>query len=151
MNRHDPARGEIEQALDDIDDAITAFVDGHPDAFLAWWALDDGVTLAGGRGGPIVVGNDAVRARLGRVSSAYGAAPHATSFASERLHVEAGRDVAYVVQRERFAFAARPGTASTRTPPADQVYRVTMGLRREAEGWRVTHRHADAAITEHAT
>ena len=135
----------FDEVLDGLDEAIEAFVDGRPEAFLARWTRTEDVSLAGGRGGPIAHGQAAVRSRLQRVSALYGDAPYDTAFSTERVHVCAGRDVAYVVQHERFRFTPRraapgmPGPA----PRPDQVYRATMTLRREHGAWRVTHRHAD--------
>lgn len=135
----------FDDLLDALDATIDAFVDGRPDAFLAWWTRSEDVSLAGGRGGPITRGRSAVRARLQRVSAMYGDTPYDTSFSSERVHACAGRDVAYVVQHERFRFSMRAGaspTPASEAPPG-QVYGATMTFRREDGGWRVAHRHAD--------
>ena len=142
----DHARNDaFDRVLDELDEAIDAFVDGRPHAFLACWTRSQDVSLAGGRGGPIARGWSTVRARLERVSSLYGDAPYDTSFSSERVQVCAGRDVAYVVQHERFRFSVRGGASPTPASeaPPDQVYRATMTFRLEDGGWRVTHRHAD--------
>jgi SnoaL-like protein len=52
-----------------------------------------------------------------------------------------GADFAYLVQREimhsRLASQAEPST---------QELRATMVFRREADGWRIVHRHADLQI-----
>lgn len=135
----------FDEVLDALDEAIDAFVDGRPEAFLACWTRSEEVSLAGGRGGPIAIGQAAVRARLERVSALYGDAPYDTAFATERVQACAGHDVAYVVQHERFRFTAHqavPGMPEPQ-PLADQVYRATMTLRREHGAWCITHRHAD--------
>jgi ketosteroid isomerase-like protein len=47
----------------------------------------------------------------------------------------------YVVQRERIDFTP-PGAE-----PTTREYRVTMVFRREPEGWRIVHRHADPQVS----
>jgi ketosteroid isomerase-like protein len=146
MEHAEHARDDaIDHVLDAIDDAIDAFVSGRPEAFLRWWTRSEEVSLAGGLGGPIVRGQDAVRSRLARVSAGYGNA----AFTSERVHVCAGRDVAYVVQHERIRVNPARGAAASASPAiGDRSYRVTMTLRREHDGWRVTHRHADPHLRD---
>lgn len=148
QHRHDA----FSDVLDTLDDSIAAFVAGSPEAFLTLWSQSEEVTLAGGRGGPVESGQAAVRARLARVSAAYAATPYATGFTTERIHVCAGHDVAYVVQHERFRFTPTGASAlSAAEPPPEQVYRATMTFRHEDGAWRVTHRHADAVLEERTT
>jgi ketosteroid isomerase-like protein len=53
----------------------------------------------------------------------------------------ASGDLGYVVQMEHIRFLV-PGQADE----SRRDYRVTMVFRREAEGWRLVHRQADAQM-----
>ena len=52
-----------------------------------------------------------------------------------------GADFAYLVQRE--VISSHVGSQSE---PSTQKLRATMVFRREANGWRIVHRHADLQI-----
>ncbi len=55
----------------------------------------------------------------------------------------AGGDLGYVVQLEHIRFHV-PGQAEA----SMRDYWVTMVFRREADGWRIVHRHADSQMTK---
>jgi uncharacterized protein (TIGR02246 family) len=61
-------------------------------------------------------------------------------FEVTELHVTAGADVA-------FAWALlRCGTAEEFAQEPDRRLRLTIGLRKDADGWKVTHEHHSFAI-----
>lgn len=118
-----------------IDAAQDAFAHGRPAAFKALWSHGATVSLAGGHGGEFETGWDKVAARLDWASATYQEGER-----SNRLiggHV--GDDVAYLMRIE--IIEARIGGAAARSR---QELRVTMVFRREPEGWRIVHRHADS-------
>jgi ketosteroid isomerase-like protein len=57
----------------------------------------------------------------------------------EEIGSAVGTNFAYIVQTEQIRFRV-PG----RTEPSILELRVTMIFRREADGWRIIHRHADS-------
>lgn len=112
------------------------FVQGRPAAFQALWSRADDVTLCGGFGG-VERGWKNVTDRLGWVSKKYS---DGTRTREEISRTVAG-DFAYLVQRE----VIRSRVAS-QTEPSTQELRATMVFRREADGWRIVHRHADSQM-----
>lgn len=63
----------------------------------------------------------------------------------ERIVSNAKGDLGYVVQMEHIRFHV-PGQEKEST----RDYRVTMVFRREADGWRILHRQADAQTVKQA-
>ena len=112
------------------------FVQGRPAAFQALWSHADDVTLCGGFGG-VERGWQNVTDRLSWVSKKYSDGTRTR----EEISGMVGTDFAYLVQTEiiysRVASQAEPST---------QELRATMVFRREANGWRIVHRHADLQI-----
>jgi ketosteroid isomerase-like protein len=111
------------------------FAQGRPEAFKALWSHADDVTLCGGFGGRVECGWENVAARLDWASSKYSDGTRSMQTISGRVASE----LAYVVQTEVIRFRA-----AGRTERVNQELRVTMVFRREAEGWRIVHRHADS-------
>ena len=77
-------------------------------------------------------------AQLERAASYYQDG-HATSF--ETVTQGVGPDVAYTVEIERFE--AKVGG---QPEPSEFALRVTCIYRREADGWKLVHRHADPRV-----
>ena len=116
-----------------LETAEEEFVQGRPAAFQALWSHADDVTLCGGFGG-VERGWQNVTDRLSWVSQKYSDGNRSR----EEITRMVGADFAYLVQREiihsRVASQAEPST---------QELRATMLFRRDADGWRIVHRHAD--------
>ena len=116
-----------------LETAEEEFVQGRPAAFQALWSHADDVTLCGGFGG-VERGWQNVTDRLSWVSQKYSDGTRSR----EEITRMVGADFAYLVQREiihsRVASQAEPST---------QELRATMVFRRDADGWRIVHRHAD--------
>ena len=77
-------------------------------------------------------------ARLDWASSKYSEG----SRSREDISGTIGADIAYIVQTEVIHFRV-PG----QTEQSRQDLRATMVFRREADGWRILHRHADSQIS----
>ena len=118
-----------------LEAAEEGFARGHPADFKALWSHTDDVTLSGGLGGAIELGWAKVAERLDWASSNY--ADGGRSRQEFGGLVEA--DFAYLVQKE--IIEARIGGRSERVK---QELRVTMVFRRNRDGWRIVHRHADS-------
>ncbi len=119
-----------------LETAEHEFAQGRPAAFKALWSHGDEVSLCGGFGG-VESGWDKVGARLDWGSSKYSDGTRS----SEEIRSTVGDDFAYIVQKEviRFRIAGRIELST-------QELRVTMVFRREADGWRIVHRHADSQM-----
>lgn len=118
-----------------LETAEVEFANGRPEEFKALWSHDDHVTLSGGLGGAIEVGWDKVAARLDWVSPKYSGGTRSRQEFSGYV----GDDFAYLVQKE--FIEARVGN---QTEHSKDELRVTMVFRREADQWRLVHRHADS-------
>jgi ketosteroid isomerase-like protein len=114
--------------------ALEAFITGDPSPVLALWSMRDDTTLANPFGPP-VRGRDAVRHAATRAASQIA---DGESFSVERISSFATPDLAYELEIHRFQ--AKMGGADELAPVS---LRVTTIYRREADGWRVAHRHAD--------
>jgi ketosteroid isomerase-like protein len=119
-----------------LENAEEEFVRGRPAAFQALWSGADDVTLCGGFGG-VERGNQNVTDRLSWVSKKYSDGTRTR----EEISRMVGADFAYLVQTE----VIRSRVAS-QAEPSHQELRATMVFRREADGWRIVHRHADLQI-----
>jgi SnoaL-like domain len=119
-----------------LESAEHEFAQGRPAAFKALWSHDDEVSLCGGFGGT-ESGWNKVAARLDWASSQISEGTRS----SEEIRSTVGADFAYIVQTERIRFRV-PGRAEQSTLDL----RVTMVFRRESEGWRIVHRHADSQM-----
>ena len=130
---------DFDAFLASVDAAQAEFARGDPGAFKALWSHSDEVSLFGGHGGVIVVGWDDVSARLDWASSTYRDGHRST----DNISGHVGEDFAYVVRKE--TIEATIGGGATRSK---QQLRVTMVFRRDREGWRIVHRHADSQMSE---
>jgi ketosteroid isomerase-like protein len=82
-----------------------------------------------------------VMARLNWVSTKYSDGTRTR----EEISRMVGGDFAYVVQKEVICFRV-PG----KTEELRQELRATMVFRRESDGWRILHRHADSQTSTQA-
>jgi ketosteroid isomerase-like protein len=110
------------------------FAQGRPAAFKALWSRSDDVSICGAFGG-IESGWKNVAARLDWAGSQFSEGQRTR----EEIGSAVGTNFAYIVQTEQIRFRV-PG----RTEPSILELRVTMIFRREADGWRIIHRHADS-------
>lgn len=118
-------------------EAATRFYDGQPGAVKALWSHADDTTLSGAAGGETAKGWSNVSARLDWASAQFSKG----SKDVELIQKTVSGDFAYVVQYEHILFQPPGKSARSR-----RDYRVTTIFRREPEGWRVVHRHADTLM-----
>ncbi len=113
--------------------ADTALHNGDAAPRKALWARTDPVTLFGAA--MMTTGWPAIEAIFDWLAARFA---DCTSFEIEVVAAGASGDLAYLVALEHTT-ASLGGD-----PPASYSLRVTTVCRREAEGWQVIHRHADA-------
>lgn len=118
-----------------LEAAEEEFARGRPGAFKALWSHADDVTLSGGLAGNVELGWPDVSARLDWASAQYADGTRSR----QEIGGSVGAELAYLVQTE--VIEARIGGRAERSR---QALRATMVFRREPEGWRIVHRHADA-------
>lgn len=131
---------ELQAMLDKYPEAATLFYNGRPEAVKALWSHSDDVTLSGAAGGATAKGWNDVSSRLDWASSQFRDANGTKTI--EQIQTVVSGDFAYTVQYEHIRYH-RPGQQEL----AKRDYRVTTIFRREPEGWRVVHRHADTLMT----
>lgn len=119
--------------------ALEAFTQGDPEPVLALWSKRDDATLANPLGPP-VRGWEAVRDASVRAATQVA---DGEAFSVESISTYATTDLAYELEIHRFR--AKIGGADELAPLS---IRVTTIYRREDEGWRVVHRHADPITGE---
>ena len=136
MSNNREADSEWSAFMTRLETAEHEFAQGRPAAFKALWFHGDEVSLCGGFGG-VESGWDNVGARLDWASSQISEGTRS----SEEIRSAVGADFAYIVQTEQIRFRV-PGRAEQSTVN----FRVTMLFRREPDGWRIVHRHADSQM-----
>lgn len=119
-----------------LEAAEEEFVQGQPAAFQALWSHADDVTLCGGFGG-VERGWQNVITRLGWVSAKYSDGTRTRHEISSMVRPDFAHLVQTEVIRSRMAGQAEFST---------QELRATMVFRRESDGWRIVHRHADSQV-----
>jgi hypothetical protein len=132
----DLADSEWVSFIENLEAAEYEFAQGRPAAFKALWSHADEDSLCGGFGG-VESGWDKVGARLDWASSQVSEGTRSR----EEIRTTVGADFAYIVQTERIRFRI-PGRAEQSTLDL----RVTMVCRRDSDGWRIFHRHADSQM-----
>ena len=131
---------DLEEFVERYHRTVEAFIKGDPSPQERIWSRHDDVTLAG---------NPARSARA-RVDRGVGQPPpcgysqlsDGEVLAVERISGYSSGDLAYIIEIEQ----ARVRLGGAREP-ADVSLRVTSIFRREEDGWRVLHRHADPITT----
>jgi ketosteroid isomerase-like protein len=117
--------------------ALDQIAKGSPDGYKALYSVGEDITLGNPFGG-FGRGTAAVYEQIERAASHYRDG-ETTSF--ETVSQFVGADVAYTVEIERFK-AKVGGQRET----SDFALRVTCIYRREDDGWKLVHRHADPRV-----
>ncbi|MBX9400611.1 nuclear transport factor 2 family protein [Lysobacter sp. BMK333-48F3] len=130
---------DLQAMLRKYADAATLFYNGRAEAVKALWSHSDDVTLSGAAGGATAKGWSEVSSRLDWASSQFLDANGTKRI--EQVQTAVSGELAYIVQYEHIRYR-RPGYPEG----AQRDYRVTTIFRREPEGWRVVHRHADTLM-----
>jgi len=128
---------DFEDLVTQARDALDQIAKGNPDGYKELYARDEDVTLGNPFGG-FGRGTEAVYEQLERAASHY---RDGETVAFETVSQSVGTDVAYTVEIERFR--ARVGD---QPEISDLALRVTCVYRRQANGWKLVHRHADPRV-----
>ena len=129
---------ELNELRDQYHRSVAAFIQGDPDVQKPLWSRRDDVTLANPLGPP-VKGFDAICEAADRAAEQIS---DGEGYTFDTVSWVETADLAYEVglQRNRAKLAGAP----EKVPIS---LRVTTVFRREEDGWKIVHRHADP-ITE---
>jgi len=125
---------DLAQAIEQNHRALDAFVRGDPEPLKALYSRRDDVTVANPFGLPVRGWSDAAQT-MERAASQY---RDGEAIGFERISEYATADLAYTVEVERYR--TKVGGAAD---VGSVEIRVTTIFRREGDGWRIVHRHAD--------
>ena len=125
---------DLNELRDQYHRSVAAFIRGDPDVQKALWSRRDDVTLANPLGPP-AKGFDAVCGVMDRAAEQIS---DGEGYAFETAAWVETADLAYEVGLERSR--AKLAGAAEKVPIS---LRVTTVFRREDDGWKIVHRHAD--------
>ena len=125
---------DLAQVIEEYHRALEAFVKGDPEPNKKLFSRGDEVTLANPLGPP-ARGWNQVETTLDRAASLL---REGEAMRFERISEYATADLAYILEIERTR--AKAAGADEMSPIS---LRVTTIFRREDDGWRIVHRHAD--------
>jgi ketosteroid isomerase-like protein len=130
-------RAEFGAFYDKVTRAEAELFQGRPESLEVLWSRAPDVTLFGVSGGSGEHGWDKVGPRLDWTHTQYSDG----ILTVERIASYVDGNLGYVVQREKVRFKV-PGQT------ADSILeiRATWIFRRERDGWRIIHRHADSLM-----
>lgn len=134
----DGSPNDLEDVIERYHGALDAFARGDHEPARRLYSERDDATL-GNPFGPFVRGSEQVTEAMTRAAANYRDG-HASGFDLVSKHV-AG-DIAYTVEVERLR--SKIGGAQEL---ASVALRVTTVFRKEDDGWRIVHRHADPITT----
>jgi ketosteroid isomerase-like protein len=125
---------DFDQVVEESHRAWGEFVRGDAEPAKKLFSQKDDVTIANPFG-PVQRGRENVAATMERAATLY---RDGEVIAFERMAEQTTPDLGYIVEVERYR--ARIGGRPDITPV---TLRVTSVLRREDDGWKIVHRHAD--------
>ena len=125
---------DLEEFLEQYHRTLEAVVKGDPSPQERLWSRRDDVTLANPLGPPALGWTEVSNALRRAVSQL----SDGEVLASERISGYSSGDLAYFLEIERF----RVKVGGAREPLPSSL-RVTTIFRREEDGWKILHRHAD--------
>lgn len=129
---------DLDQLRDLYHKSVAAFIRGDKDAQKYLWSERDDVTLANPLGPPAKGFEEVCQV----IDSAFALISEGESYTFDILSLVETPDLAYEIGIERSV--AKLGNAAEKVPIS---LRVTTVFRREDDGWKIVHRHADP-ITE---
>jgi ketosteroid isomerase-like protein len=129
---------DLDQLIERYHSALSEFMTGNPEPAVAFFSHRDDVTLANPFG-PVARGLNQVKRAAERAAINYRGG-RAIGF--EPFAKCVTNDLAYLVEVERYE--AKVGDRDVLMPLA---LRVTSIFRRETDGWKLLHRHADPITT----
>jgi ketosteroid isomerase-like protein len=130
-------RAGFDAFFDKVTKAEQELFRGRPESLKALWARTPEVTLFGVSGGSGEHGWEEVGPRLDWTNTQY----RDGTLTVERIASYVDGNLGYVVQREKVHFKV-PG----QTQESVLGIRATWIFRREGDGWRIIHRHADSLM-----
>jgi ketosteroid isomerase-like protein len=130
-------RAEFDAFFDKVTKAEAELFRGRPESLKALWSHSPEVTLFGVSGGSGEHGWEQVGPRLDWTNTQYSDG----TLTVERIASHVDGNLGYVVQREKVRFTV-PG----QTQKSILEIRATWIFRRERDGWRIIHRHADSLM-----
>jgi len=133
---------DLNKLRDQYHQSVAAFIQGDPDVQKPLWSRRDDVTLANPLGPP-AKGFDAVCQVM---DSAALQISEGDGYTFDTIAWVETADLAYEVGIERNR--AKLGGAAEKVPIS---LRVTTVFRREDDGWKIVHRHADPITTPRPT
>jgi ketosteroid isomerase-like protein len=132
--------GKIAELYAAVAAAQAQFAEGRAGAFQALWSPAEDVTIFGAFGG-CESGWSAIQPRLAWAASQF----RDGRWEYEPIAAMFGSEIGYTVGLERTAALIGGDTS-----PTTQELRVTHVFRREADQWRIVHRHADPLMATKA-
>ena len=123
----------LKEALTDHIDAERALHEGNITPRLRTWSHSDEVSVFGA-GVPLRTGWRDVRAVFDWLATRFTACDH---YEFELLAADADGDIAYIAGIEHYRATTASGDSVHNTLRATHVFR------READGWKIVHRHGD--------
>ncbi len=130
---------DLEQVIERYHQALDEFARGDPEPVKALYAHTDDVTLANPFVGPPAHGWNEASAAMDYASSNFRDGKMTNS---EMVQAFIGSDLATILELEEWQ--AKVGE---REEVAPFRLRVTTTFRRDDEGWKMVHRHADPIVT----
>lgn len=124
----------LDDAIEASHRALAAIIRGDLEPFMALYSDADDITI-GNPFGPFAIGRDATRAAGTRAASNY---RDGEIVGFDRIATHEADTLACVVEVERFSVRL-----ANATEQASVALRVTSLYRRDADGWRLVHRHGD--------
>jgi ketosteroid isomerase-like protein len=131
FNNFDQVIAQARAALDQI-------VKGNPEDLKALYSRGEDITVGNPFGG-FGHGWDQVVEQVERAASYY---RDGETIGFETVTQLVTADLAYTVEIERYK-----AKVSGRTEPSELALRVTCIYRREGDGWKLLHRHADPRVS----
>jgi ketosteroid isomerase-like protein len=131
-------RAEFDTFFDTVTKAEGELFRGRPESLKALWSRASDVTLFGVSGGSGEHGWEQVGPRLDWTRTQYSDG----TLTVERIASYVDGNLGYVVQREKVRFKV-----PRRTQESILEIRASWIFRRERDGWRIIHRHADPLMT----
>ena len=129
---------DLNKLRDQYHQSVAAFIQGDPDVQKPLWSRRDDVTLANPLGPP-AKGYDAVCQVMDRAALQIS---EGEGYTFDTITWVETADLAYEVGIEHSR--AKLGGAAEKVPIS---LRVTTVFRREDDGWKIVHRHADPITT----
>jgi hypothetical protein len=126
--------------MEKFEAAEAELTQGRPAAFKALWSQSPDVSIYGAFGG-VASGCDTVATRLDWAGRQFSEGTRSR----EEIGCTVSDKLAYLAQIERICYRI-PGHAEETT----LELRATLVFRREADGWRIVHRHADPLMSTQA-